>query len=560
MNTIINKISAILILTVILVVSCKDLTEMNINPNGVDPANAHPNLLVPTVITFTGQSVVNLGFGDIAGVMQHTQKDGWGGSHDSYEWTDQDWSGYYGILRNTEELIKKSKEKDLDFHRAVGILFKAYNFGAIADLWGDAPYSKALLGDQGGSNLNPIFDSQRDIYLGILTSLDTANTLLSKSQGEYKEINPTQDVLYHGDVEQWQKFANSLALRYYMRISEKEPEIARTGIEKIASHPDDYPLILDAADDAAFPYIGNSSADAWPSNTAYDISESNYRRLKICATLVEKLELLGDPRLAVWANKVEIPIVVDQEKPDGYDEIVDGKRIIARNVADEYSVKFTTVPAPASTVPVDQDPDYVGMPPAWSLLPQAYNLCPDLQQAPYNPHCSHLNSIYKNTSGPLLKARMLSAAEVNFVLAEAALKGWSVGGTAAEYYEAGVKASLEAWNLGNEYDTYIANSGVTYVGTLEQIIEQKWIASWTAAAESWFDYRRTGLPLLVPGKIVKRPALPIRFYYGVDEMNFNPDNTEAAIENLEQTAYSSSDGKNSAWSKTWLLQDTGKPW
>ena len=280
----------------------------------------------------------------------------------------------------------------------------------------------------------------------------------------------------------------------------------------------------------------------------------------MCSTLVEKLEALGDPRLAVWANKVEIPIVVDPTKPSGYDQTINGTRIIAQDVADEYSVKFTMTPAPPDTIPVDQDPNYVGMPPSWSQLPQAFNLCPDLQQAPYNPHCSHLNSMYKNTSGPLLKARILSAAEVNFILAEAALKGWSVGGTAEGYYQAGVKASLEAWNLGNDYDAYIANPGVAYAGTLEQIIEQKWIASWTSAAEAWFDYRRTGLPDLKPGKVVKRAALPIRFYYGVDEMSFNPDNTQAAIDNLEETPYSSSDGKNSAWSKTWLQQGTDNPW
>jgi hypothetical protein len=358
----------------------------------------------------------------------------------------------------------------------------------------------------------------------------------------------------------WQKFANSLAIRYYMRISTKEPEIARSGIEKIATHPDQYPIILDASDDAAFAYIGNSNSDAWPSNTAYDISETNYRRLKMCSTLVNKLQVLGDPRLAVWANKIEIPIVVDAAKPDGYDQIVDGKRIIAQDVADEYSVKYTSIQIPPDTIPVNQDPEYVGMPPAWSLLPQAFNLCPDLQQAPYNPHCSHLNSIYKNTSGPLLKARILSAAEVNFVLAEAALKGWSVGGTATGYYEAGVKASLEAWNVGDDFDSYIANPGVAFEGTLEQIIEQKWIASWTSAAEAWFDYRRTGLPALKPGNVVKRQALPIRFYYCVNELNYNPDNAQAAINNLEETIYSSSDGNNSAWSRTWLLQGTTKPW
>lgn len=560
MNTIKNKILAALLLFVVFMISCKDLEEMNINPNGVDPAKAHPNLLMATLITTTGQGVVDLGFGDIAGVMQHTQKDGWGGGHDSYEWTSQDWSGMYSILRNAEEMLKKSKAAQLDFQTGVAMIMKAYVFGLIADLWGDAPYSKALLGEEGGENLKPVFDTQKDIYLGILASLDTANTLLSKNQSDYKEINSTQDVLYRGNVAQWRKFANALALRYYMRISEKEPAIAKAGIEKIAGQPDKYPLILDAADDANFAYIGNSSGDAWPCNTKYDISETNYRRLKMCSTLVEKLQSLSDPRLGMWAAKVKTPIVVDPTKPNNYDQIVDGKRVIAQNVADAYSTKYTSTPAPTTVVPVDQDPEYVGMPPAWSLIPQAYNLCPDLSQAPYNPHCSHLNEIYKESAGTHLKARMLSAAEVHFTLSEAALKGWSVGGTSADHYKAGVKASLDAWGLSSSYAAYIANADVAFSNSLTQIMEQKWIASWTAAAEAWFDYRRTGLPNLQAGKVVKKPVLPLRFYYGTNELLYNPDNIAAAINKLETTSFTAPDGKNSAWSKTWLQQGTSKPW
>jgi len=560
MYTIKNKISAALLLFVVFMFSCKDLEEMNINPNGVDPANAHPNLLMATLITTSGQGVVDLGFGDIAGVMQHTQKDGWGSGHDSYDWTSQDWSGYYGILRNAEEMLKKSKALDLDFQKGVATIIKAYIFGFIADLWGDAPYSKSLLGEQGGANLKPVFDTQKEIYLGILASLDTANTLLSKNQTDYKEINSTQDVLFKGNVAQWRKFANSLALRYYMRISEKEPVIAKGGIEKIAGQPDKYPLILDATDDANFPYIGNSSGDSWPCNTKYDISETNYRRLKMCSTLVEKLQSLSDPRLGVWAAKVKTPIVVDPAKANNFDQIVDGKRVIAQNVADAYSTKYTSTPLPVTVVPIDQDPEYVGMPPAWANLPQAYNLCPDLSQAPYNPHCSHLNEIYKETAGTHLKARMLSAAEVRFTLAEAALKGWSVGGTAADHYKAGVKASLDAWGLTSSYSVYIAKTGVVFNNSLAQIIEQKWIASWTTAAEAWFDYRRTGLPNLKAGKVVKKPVLPLRFYYGGNELLYNPDNIATAIDKLETTSYTAPDGKNSAWSKTWLQQGTNKPW
>jgi hypothetical protein len=164
-----------------------------------------------------------------------------------------------------------------------------------------------------------------------------------------------------------------------------------------------------------------------------------------------------------------------------------------------------------------------------------------------------------NATGPLIKARILTAAEVHFIIAEAALKGWT-SESAQTHYEAGILASLKAWGISSQYGDYILNDGVAYEGTLEQVMEQKWIASWTAAAESWFDYRRTGLPALEPGNIVKRDALPLRFYYSVDEMDYNPNNTQAAIELLEATTFSAEDGKNSAWSKMWLLQGTGKPY
>ena len=93
-------------------------------------------------------------------------------------------------------------------------------------------------------------------------------------------------------------------------------------------------------------------------------------------------------------------------------------------------------------------------------------------------------------------------------------------------------------------------------------MSQKWIASWTAATESWFDYRRTGLPNLQTGESAKREALPLRFYYNFEsELRLNPANAAAAIEKLEPTIYKGSDvSNNSAWSKMWLLQGTSKPY
>jgi hypothetical protein len=143
-------------------------------------------------------------------------------------------------------------------------------------------------------------------------------------------------------------------------------------------------------------------------------------------------------------------------------------------------------------------------------------------------------------------------------LAEAALYGWAPG-TPEAHYAAGIQQSFNAWGVGNQFSAYI--DGVPYSG-LESIIKQKWIASWTAAAESWFDYRRTGLPDLQTGESAKREALPLRFYYHFDdEISKNTKNAEEAIARLEPTQYKGTDvSNNSAWSKFWLLQGTGKPY
>lgn len=534
-----------------LMLSCQNLEELNINPNGVDPSNAHPNLLMATVITTTAQAVTNLGYGDLAGVMQHTQKDGWSGAHNSYQWSGRSWASYYGILRNNDEMYNKAVDEGLEFHQGVALVMKSYVFGMITDLWGDAPYSAALNGEEGGeSNLKPVFDSQQAIYTGILADLKTANTLLSKDQGEYQSINDIQDPLFAGNALKWRKFANSLALRYYMRISVKDPSTAQAGIEEIAGNPAQFPVFLHAGEEASLAFPGTSATDSWPNNTVFDgTAGSNFRRLMMCSVLVDSLQKFNDPRLGLWADPVAIPIVVDSSLDTDADFIDAGIRKVAQNVADDYVALYG--------FPIDSDPEYVGLPPAWSIVPQAYNLNPNLEQAPQNPHASHLNARYQNASGPLLQSRMLSAAEVAFILAEAALNGWSVGANAQAYYEAGVQASLAAWGLDDHAEAYLAGKDVAYNGSLDQIMLQKWIASWTSAAESWFDYRRTGLPDLKTGVATEQPVLPVRFSYSQNELDFNPINASQAIEKLEGTAYGTG---NNEWAKMWVIQGTGKPW
>ena len=532
--------------------SCKeDLLEMNINPNGANPETAHPNLVLSTVLTETGKAFVNLGYQDIAGVMQHTQKDGWAGEHNLYEWDrNNSWSGYYAILRNNQYVYERAVELDQELHQGVTLVIKSMVFGLITDLWGDAPYSMALQGAIGGAeNTFPVFDSQESIYRGILEDLERANQLLSKSKTEYSSNIDAPDVYYGGDPVKWRRLANSLKLRYYMRISDKLPDFAKAGIEAIMANPEQYPIISSSADDAAMAFAGTSADTSWPATTRYDQSESNYRRIKMCETLVEAMRAKNDPRLQVWARRVQIPLVVDESLPEGTDAVQNGKRYLSPDVLASRNVSLEDI---------NQNEDYVGIPPGISG-PQVYNMSPDANQASTNPHVSWLNEMYKEPTGPLLKARLMSASEIYFVLAEAALKGWSVG-DAASHYQQAIKSSFETWGVAGGYENYIAQPQVAFDGTVEQLMEQKWIASWTAATEAWFDYRRTGYPELQAGPFAIRSVLPVRFYYMLEERNLNRSNTEAAISRLEQTNYSEADGQNSAWSKPWVIQGMGKPW
>ncbi|MDR3714546.1 MAG: SusD/RagB family nutrient-binding outer membrane lipoprotein [Puia sp.] len=546
--------------------SCKKhLEALNENPNGADPSSTNPNLVLSTVLTTAGQQVVALGFGDPAGVMQQTQKDGWTGSHNEYDWSgSNDWTPYYTILRNNQYVYDRAVTLDYDLQKGVSLVMKSMIFGMIADLYGDAPYSHALDGDQAGdANLFPAYDKQQDIYTGVLADLATANTLLSKSKNDYNSTISDVDVYYGGDPSKWQKLANSLSLRFLMRISDKSPDVAKAGIEQIVANPSTYPIITSASDDALMGFAGNSSADSWPSNVNYDADSINYRVIKMCSTFVKTMVPLNDPRLGVYANKVQIFLYVNNSFPPNTDVIVDttlnGEARQVRYLSpDVIASKGVTLSD------VDQDPNYVGIPPAIVGGP-VYNLGSDPSQASHNPHVSWLNSMYMNASGPLLKARIMTAAEVNFILAEASLKGWAAGDAQTNYNNA-IQASLASWGLSGAYSAYIAQPAVAYSGSLEQIMTQKWISSWTVAHEAWFDFRRTGFPALVSGPIAKGPVLPVRFYYMLTERNLNAANTLAAENNLEVTTYSGygSDAtngyKNSAWSKPWVSQGTGQPW
>lgn len=533
-----------LVFSLLLVFSCKNLTELNINPNGTDPSTVNPTFLLTDVLTEVAKDYLQIGYDEpFPGVMQMTQKDAWSSGNNDYDWSNQSWDDYYALLRNNQKAYLRGQAQNNNFIMGVSLVMKSFLFGLITDLWGDAPYSAALRGDQGGTaDMFPVYDAQKDIYTGIIDDLKAAGDLFANGN---TQTDNGWDVYYQGDAAKWQKFANALLLRYYMRISEKMPDVAKAGLESVAASGN---YFKSNDDDATMDFLGTADYNSWPDNFKFSANNgSDFKRIKMCSVFVDTLEAYNDPRLDVWAARVQIPIQITSTMSSNPDTIINDVRYIHPSAI------------PAGTL-VDTDPDYVGIPPSIGSEPSWYNLNPTPGQLSNNPHVSYLNDIYKEPSGPLLKARLISFAEVNFILAEAALKGWNVGGSAKAYYEAGVKASLNTWGVGDDYDSYIQGAGVAYDGTLKRIIQQKWIASWTMAEEAWFDYRRTGYPELKPGPYAKKQRLPVRYIYSSEELNLNTANIDQALKDLEITNYSTPQGANSAWSKPWIIQGTNKPW
>jgi hypothetical protein len=508
---------------------------------------------------------------DVAGVMQHTQKTGWYTAHNSYDWTPRDWSPWYGYERSNKLIYDRAVELNWPFHQGVALTMKSFIYGTITDLWGDAPYTQAVKGEEGGEFVQPVFDTQDVIYAGIIEDLKTASALFAT--GDATGVNASYDVFYGGNMEKWQKFANSLILRYAMRISDKNASAAKSTIEEIYNSG---VYIGSASDDATMAFVGANASNAFPTSVTDD--GTKFRNARACVTLLDNLVANNDPRLEVWFAPVHVRWVEDLTLPTKMDQYIRKNGVLtaktdikdndyrAEKKADP-TVEYTRNFNPTLFGADEEQPntaEYVGIPPG-IIGPDYYNFNPTPGQTVENQHVTQYDDIYRDLSGSLLKARLISAAETHFILAEAALKGWAVG-DAESNYDNGVKNSLAAWNVAADFASYIAEPGVAFdeaAGVdeqLAQVMEQKWIASWTSAVEAWMDYRRTGLPALQTGPASAEPVLPVRFIYSDDETLRNEDNANDAIDRLEETDYSDLRGANSQWSKPWIIQGTGKPW
>ena len=128
---------------------------------------------------------------------------------------------------------------------------------------------------------------------------------------------------------------------------------------------------------------------------------------------------------------------------------------------------------------------------------------------------------------------IMSYAEVSLLQAEAAVRGFA-GGDAQSLYEAGIRASMETYDISSgDIDDYLAGALVAFAsdmaGRIEQIGMQLWFALYDQGPEAWASWRRLGVPNLIAGPDnVNNNIIPLRLPYPQSEVSVNGTNLAAA--------------------------------
>ena len=482
------KIFAIAIVGAITLASCdKGFEEMNTNPNALtDPAIK--SMFTLAEIYVDGQDYSNTrGNNGYAGqIVQHFASLGGPGSKYTYssEYSGSLFGESYGKgLNQIFQLtsVIKDTPENSNTIQACRIM-KVLMFQKLTDTYGEIPYFEAGKG-YNGNVFAPKYDTQEAIYNDLLKELDEAGNALDAN----KAFVGNADLYYQGNIAKWKKLANSLMLRVAMRLSKVNPVKAQQYVEKavakgvFTSNDDSLVLKHDAGPAGV---RTNPITSSWVRN---DLNGGD-GNVKFSKTFIDLLKNNNDPRLRIYA-KLE---ATGNNNPASQQGLANDAKEFAGGDKKLFS-----------------DPN---------------------------------TSTVLRLDAPTL---LMSFAEVQFTLAEAAVKGWNVGGSAQTFYENGVKAAMQVLTIFGdkvpavstaEYDAYILANPFKATGTdaqkIEQIITQKWIVLLFNGFEAFSEYRRTGYPVLVP---VNDPTgetkgtVPRRLIYDQSELITNAANYKVAI-------------------------------
>ena len=369
----------------------------------------------------------------------------------------------------------------------------------LVDLWGDIPFSDAGMLVATGEVVYPKFDDGAAVYQTAISQLsDAANALgLLKPAAASAKLFVQQDILLHGDISQWQRYANALRLRLLMRLSTANESAIVTEIQAMLGDPERFPLPGDAG--------------------SYAPNEDDVL-LTPLTTYTDDLHAAFDD----WTNYPAPYYLLERVlKP------VDDPRIPV--MFDKYGAYSGNAFAPNS--------GYNGMP--------VDKLAVD-QEAVVNQHAI-LDSATFLLNNPL-PGVVMTVAEVDFLKAEAFAR-WG-GGDAALAYAQGVVHSIQFYYYLNalsnrgphpaaptaqQLQSFVSRNDVRLADAATDRLKQIWTQKWAhfgalQSYQAWAELRRTNYPQLsflrssAPGNELP----PSRLTYPLSEKTYNPHYADVA--------------------------------
>ncbi|WP_375578618.1 SusD/RagB family nutrient-binding outer membrane lipoprotein [Marivirga tractuosa] len=455
----------------LLMIACTDnFDEINENPNL--PETVGPQFLLSNIISVSAdRNTYEQGFrlanylAQFSASVEFERIDRYEmGSNSEY------WSTIFRLLSDIRSM--QEIEGTNEAYIAVGNIMRSYLFSQLTDMYGDVPYTEAINALDG--NLSPAYDTQESIYM------DTETGILAVLASSVETLKSTNfsiqgDMMFNNDLDQWIKFANSLRVRYYLRVSNKITDFS--ALQSIVANED---LMQSNVDNAVVPYL-SSAPNQWPMSLA---GLGLYQEHRMTQTVDSVLSLWNDPRVEVLY------------KPS------------------EQSVQ-------------DGNPEYVGLLNGQSretIADKGINLS----------NISLFGSIFRDVPDGV-DAQFMQYAELQFALAEASIKGF-ISGNATTYYEEGIRACFDYWGAALPAD-YFSRPSITLTGNSEEdlvkIMTQKWLSLINNGHEAWFNVRRTGIPKLQPGPDnLNGGRYPVRYLYPESEQATNAENFEEAAQRI----------------------------
>jgi hypothetical protein len=471
----------------------KDFEEINTNPNAVEKGNVN-YIFSKSQLDGLNNNYFFTNILECGGMLQHyaTYKEA-SGVGDKYLNNEVYYSAYFSqayptAINEVTIVINDLKNSPNDSNKLnIARIWKAYMYHRITDLYGDIPYSDAAKASTSQIFL-PKYDSQESIYKDLLKELDEAALALDASKPSFGKA----DLIYDGDIPKWKKFSYSLMLRLGMRLTKVDPTLSKTWVTKAIAGG----VIVNGTDNAIMKYTdGPNDFNRNPSAfdprrqdfTQGSYGQKNVEGGKLAKTFIDVLKTTADPRISVYAG------------------VWQG---ITQNTTSAVQKGFPNglkaAPSPA-------------------------------EQGTFSE--PNQSTVFKNDA-PLM---LLSNAETNLYLAEAALRGWYLGETDKDLYEKAVKASfLNAGIYGASYiisdaTPYLTANPFNTVGTFDQkmnqIHTQIWIALFVDEQEIYANWRRTGYPTLIPVNFpgnVTNGTIPRRIKYPTGEYSVNSVNLAEA--------------------------------